>query len=65
VGVRALPNRGATFTTDSGDIWVQTDSRDGRLPDAPFDAEIKPGAMSSFFLVPKDSGRAVRVRRGP
>ena len=65
VDVRALPNRGATFTTDSGEIWIQTDSRDARLPDAPFDAQIKPGAMSSYFLVPKNGGRAVRVRRGP
>jgi hypothetical protein len=59
-----VAGRGATFTTDSGEIWVQTDSRQVNLPDPPFDAEIKPGAMGSNFLVPKDSARAIRVRRG-
>jgi hypothetical protein len=63
VNVRALPGRGATFTTQSGEIWVQTDSRQNVLPDTPFDAEIKPGAMSSHFLVPKGTTRAIRVRR--
>jgi hypothetical protein len=43
---------------------VQTDaSRIVGFPDTPFDAELKPGAMSSTFLVPKNGGRAVRVRR--
>jgi hypothetical protein len=60
--IRQLPGRGATFITDSGDIWVQTDSRQNNLPKPPFDAEIKPGAMSSHFLV-LSSGRGIRVRR--
>lgn len=64
VGIRALPGRGATFTTEDGQIWVQTDSQSNNFPDVPFAAEIKPGAMGSSFLVPKDRGRAVRVRRG-
>ena len=59
--VRQLPGRGATFITETGDIWVQTDSRQNNLPDTPFDAEIKPGAMTSSFLVLK-SGRGIRVR---
>lgn len=65
VGVRTLPNRETTFTAQDGTTWVQTDSqRVAGLPETPFDAEIKPGAMGSKFLVPKDRGRAVRVRRG-
>jgi hypothetical protein len=64
VGVRALPGRETTFTAQDGTAWVQTDSqRVAGLPETPFDAEIKPGAMGSKFLVPKDRGRAVRVRR--
>lgn len=65
VGVRALSGRETTFTAQDGTTWVQTDSqRVAGLPDTPFDAEIKPGALGSKFLVPKDRGRAVRVRRG-
>jgi nucleoid-associated protein YgaU len=64
VGVRTLPGRETTFTAQDGTTWVQTDSqRIAGLPETPFDAEIKPGAMGSSFLVPKDRGRAVRVRR--
>lgn len=64
VGMRALPGREATFTTEDGVAWVQTDSqRVVGLPDTPFAAEIKPGTMGSYFLVPTERGRAVRVRR--
>ena len=64
VGVRTLPGRETTFTAQDGTLWVQTDSqRVAGLPETPFDAEIKPGAMGSTFLLPKDRGRAVRVRR--
>jgi hypothetical protein len=63
VGVRALPGRETTFTAEDGSIWVQTDSqRVVGLPATPFAAEIKSGAMGSNFLVPKDRGRAIRVR---
>jgi len=61
--VRALPGRSTVFTTTGGEIWIQTDNQRPRFPDTPFDAEIKPGAMGSFFLVPTDRGRAMRVRR--
>jgi hypothetical protein len=64
VGVRALPGRETTFTAEDGTTWVQTDGqRIVSLPDAPFNAELKPGAMGSFFLVPNDRGRAIRVRQ--
>jgi hypothetical protein len=63
VRLRALPGRETTFTTRDGSMWVQTDSqRIVGLPDTPFDAEIKRGAMGSYFLVAKDRPRAVRVR---
>ncbi|HEX7237683.1 MAG TPA: hypothetical protein VF405_12020 [Gammaproteobacteria bacterium] len=65
VGVRTLPGRETTFTAKDGVLWVQTDTqRIVGLPDTPFDADLKPGAMGSTFLVPKDgSHRAIRVRR--
>ena len=63
VGMRALPGRETTFTADDGTAWVQTDSqRLLGLPDTPFTAEIRPGAMGSYFLVPAGRVRAVRVR---
>ena len=63
VGVRALQGRETTFTTKDGGVWVQIDSqRIVGLPETPFDAEIKPGAMGSQFLVPKGGARAIRVR---
>jgi hypothetical protein len=65
VGVRTPQGRETTFTAQDGGVWVQTDSqRVVGLPDTPFPADLKPGAMGSTFLVPKDSGhRAIRVRR--
>jgi hypothetical protein len=55
--------RPATFTASDGRTWVQTDSqRVTALPDTPFTAEIKSGAMGSSFLVPQGRGRAIRVR---
>ena len=63
VGVRALRGRETTFTAEDGSLWVQTDSqRIMGLPDPPFEAELKPGAMGSHFLVPQGRTRAIRVR---
>jgi hypothetical protein len=63
VGMRGLPGRETTFTTDDGARWVQTDSqRVTGLPEPPFGAEIKPGAMGSYFLIANDHARAIRVR---
>jgi hypothetical protein len=63
VGVRTLQGRETTFTAEDGSIWVQTDSqRILRLPDPPFTAELKSGAMGSRFLVPEGRTRAIRVR---
>jgi hypothetical protein len=64
VGMRALPGRETNFTAEDGTVWVQTDSqRLAGFPATPFAAELKPGAMGSYFLVPKERGRAVRVRQ--
>jgi hypothetical protein len=63
VQIRALPGRGATFVTDKGETWVQTDAQ-RQWPDVPFKAAIKPGSMGSVFLVPNDYARSFRVRRG-
>jgi hypothetical protein len=65
VGVRTLQGRETIFTTQDGATWVQNDSqRIVGLPAAPFDAELKRGAIGSQFLVPKNGGRAIRVREG-
>jgi hypothetical protein len=64
VRVREIPGRSdRSFTTDNGVVWIQTDSSNLRFPETPFDAQIKPGAMGSYFLVTKDRNRAIRVRR--
>ena len=63
VGVRSLPGRETSFTTQDGATWVQTDSqRVVGLPATPFEAELRAGAMGSKFLVPKNGARAIRVR---
>ncbi|HZF28813.1 MAG TPA: hypothetical protein VE907_06835 [Gammaproteobacteria bacterium] len=65
VNVRDTPGRNAkVFTADNGTIWVQTDSAALNVPETPFNAQIKKGMVGSFFLVPTNKGRAVRVRRG-
>jgi hypothetical protein len=61
VGTRALPGRPVEFVTENGQVWVQTDSQRTQLPHTPFNAQLKPGAMGSTFLVPADR-RAIRVR---
>jgi hypothetical protein len=63
VQIRSLPGHAATFVTDQGDVWVETDKPRSQYPQTPFKASIEPGAMSSFFLVPENRGRAIRVRR--
>ena len=63
VQIRALPSRAATFVTDKGETWVQTDTQ-RQLPNVPFKATIQPGSMGSSFLVPDDYAHSFRVRRG-
>ena len=56
-----MQGRPAEFLTATGQVWIQTDSQRTALPKTPFNAELKPGAMGSTFLVPTDR-RAIRVR---
>ena len=63
VSIREVRGGDSRFTTEDGQVWIQTDGRRNVYPELPFPAEIKPGAMGSVFLVPSN-GRGVRVRRG-
>jgi hypothetical protein len=64
VRVREIMGRNdRAFTTDNGVVWLQTDNAKLKVPETPFNAEIKPGAMGSFFLVTENRNRAIRVRR--
>ncbi len=51
------------FTTKSGQVWRQTDQNRRRYRQIPFDAEIRKGAVGSFFIAPLSGGAAVRVKR--
>jgi hypothetical protein len=64
VAISELRGGDSRFTTEDGQLWIQTDGRRNIYPDLPFPAVIRPGAMGSAFLVP-ENGRGVRVRRGP
>jgi hypothetical protein len=57
-----LSNR-FVFETQEGQVWLQTDQRTVRYGDAPFEAEIRPASMGSYFLKPDSGGASVRVRR--
>jgi hypothetical protein len=61
VATRTLPGRPTEFTTETGQVWVQTDAQRASVPATPFNAEIRPGVIGSTFLVPADR-RAIRVR---
>lgn len=51
------------FTTESGQVWRQTDMNKRRYRQIPFDAEIRRGASGSFFIRPVTGGASVRVKR--
>lgn len=61
VEVRTTTPNEALFVTNDGSVWRQTDSRRFLPLNVPFEAQIRPGALGSFFLVPTERGRAVRV----
>ncbi|MDX1404516.1 MAG: hypothetical protein R3192_08260 [Woeseiaceae bacterium] len=52
-----------TFSTEDGQIWKQTERNAPRYRDLPFEAEIRKGAMGSYFMKPLSSSRSIRVRR--
>ena len=62
--VRALsrPGFGTEFTTDTGSVWIQTETKPLTLPKTPFKAELQPGKFGSTFLVLPDSKMGIRVR---
>jgi hypothetical protein len=49
------------FFTDGDQAWKQVD-RGNYSSKVPFEAEIKSGALGSYFLV-NESGRSIRVKR--
>ena len=51
------------FTTESGQVWRQSDQGTRRYRQIPFDAEIRRGAAGSFFLRPLTGGPSIRVKR--
>jgi hypothetical protein len=53
----------AVPANDDIPAWLQTDQRTVRYGDVPFEAEIRPASMGSFFLRPVTGGASVRVRR--
>jgi hypothetical protein len=63
VGMRKYPGRSATFMTDKGDVWIQIGAESVYLPKVPFDAELRPASMGTYFLRPSEYGWRVQVRR--
>lgn len=51
------------FTTDTGQVWQQTDQRSARYRDLPLEATIRNGASGSFFIRPQSGGVSSRVKR--
>jgi len=56
-----IPGR-AVFVTSEGEEFVQT-SGEIRLylPDVPFQAEVRPGALGGLFLTPEETRRRIRI----
>ena len=61
VKVQDGANRVHYFHTAEGVVWKQTNGGSWKIK-APFQAEIKSGIMSSFFLV-AEGGKSTRVKR--
>jgi hypothetical protein len=51
------------YTTDSGQVWLQIDTRKVRYGEVPFAAEIRSGSLGSCLLKPVSDGVSVKVRR--
>ncbi len=62
VGMRKYPGRSASFTTDKGEVWIQIGAESVYLPKVPFEAELRPASMGTYFLRPNDYGWRVHVR---
>jgi hypothetical protein len=51
------------YTTDSGQVWMQTDKKSVRYKQLPIEMTIRDGASGSYFIQPQSGGIAVRVKR--
>lgn len=51
------------YTTDSGQVWMQTDQKSVRYQQLPVEMTIRDGASGSHFIQPQSGGVAVRVKR--
>jgi len=51
------------YTTDNGQVWMQTDKKSVRYRQLPIDMTIRDGASGSYFIQPRSGGVAVRVKR--
>lgn len=63
VSMRKLPGRSASFTTDTGEVWVQIGAEGVYVPKVPFAAELRQASMGTYFLRPSEYGWRVHVRR--
>lgn len=65
VVVRARKNAAGkfVFTTQDGQVWLQTDVRRPVYHGIPFPARIRKASLGSFFIVPGNGDQTVRVRR--
>src|SRR5690606_27650911 len=56
-----IPGR-AVFVTSDGDEFVQTSGRLRLfLPDVPFQASLRSGAVGGLFLTPEGTRRSIRI----
>lgn len=51
------------FRTSTGQVWLQTGKSVARFDETPFEAEIRPAMLGSYFIRPVDGGTSIRVRR--
>lgn len=61
VRIQISENKVRYFHTESGEVWKQTDRGSWNLA-VPFQADLKPGRLGSFFLV-TEGGKSARVKR--
>ena len=54
---------GTTFITADGEVYAKTSRISARYPPVPFEAELRPAARGSYFLVTSLGGPRVRVSR--
>jgi hypothetical protein len=63
VEVRSGAPGRSIFVTDEGEVWVQSGGRRLYPPQTPFEAEVRPGALGSYFLDAEAPGFPIRIRQ--